>query len=70
MRDDLITLLIAGHETTAAVLTWATYALSQHPHELKLLQDEIDEKVGDRAPTIEDIKGMRQVLSLLEHNRT
>ena len=29
MRDDLITLLIAGHETTAAVLTWAIYALSQ-----------------------------------------
>ena len=31
MRDDLITLLIAGHETTAAVLTWMTYALSQVP---------------------------------------
>lgn len=29
MRDDLITLLIAGHETTAAVLTWATYELCQ-----------------------------------------
>ncbi|KAL1503811.1 hypothetical protein AB1Y20_012278 [Prymnesium parvum] len=65
MRDDLITLLIAGHETTAAVLTWATYALIHHPHELKKVQAEIDEKVGDRRPTIEDIKEMRQVQNLL-----
>merc|ERR1719352_1416937 len=43
MRDDLITLLIAGHETTAAVLTWMTYALSQHPEALKVVQAEIDE---------------------------
>ena len=42
MRDDLITLLIAGHETTAAVLTWMTYALSQHPEALKTVQAEID----------------------------
>ena len=48
MRDDLITLLIAGHETTAAVLTWLVYALSQHPEALKVVQKEIDEVVGDR----------------------
>lgn len=65
MRDDLITLLIAGHETTAAVLTWATYALIHHPEQLKKVQAEIDEKVGDRVPTIEDIKGMRQVQNLI-----
>ena len=65
MRDDLITLLIAGHETTAAVLTWATYALIHHPEELKKVQAEIDEKVGDRVPTMEDVKEMRQVQNLL-----
>ena len=48
MRDDLITLLIAGHETTAVVLTWLVYALSQHPEALKVVQQEIDEVVGDR----------------------
>lgn len=31
LRDDLMTLLIAGHETTAAVLTWATHLLAEHP---------------------------------------
>jgi len=61
MRDDLITLLIAGHETTAAVLTWATYALISHPEALKRVQDEIDEKVGDRTPTMDDIKEMNEV---------
>lgn len=31
LRDDLMTMLIAGHETTAAVLTWTTQLLAQHP---------------------------------------
>jgi len=61
MRDDLITLLIAGHETTAAVLTWLTYALSQYPEALRTVQKEIDEVVGDRYPTIEDIGNMNEV---------
>jgi cytochrome P450 len=65
MRDDLITLLIAGHETTAAVLTWLVYALSQHPEELKVVQREIDEVVGDRYPTIEDIKVMPEVQKVI-----
>lgn len=65
MRDDLITLLIAGHETTAAVLTWLVYALSQHPEALKVVQKEIDEVVGDRYPTIEDIKVMPEVQKVI-----
>ena len=31
LRDDLMTMLIAGHETTAAVLTWTVYCLTSHP---------------------------------------
>jgi len=65
MRDDLITLLIAGHETTAAVLTWLTYALSAHPQWLKWVQEEIDEKVGDRYPTMEDVGDMPRVQCLI-----
>ena len=65
MRDDLITLLIAGHETTAAVLTWLTYALSQHPEALKTMQKEIDEVVGDRYPTVDDIKQMPEVQKVI-----
>jgi cytochrome P450 len=65
MRDDLITLLIAGHETTAAVLTWLVYALSQHPEALKVVQQEIDEVVGDRYATVEDIKKMPEVQKVI-----
>lgn len=41
LRDDLMTMLIAGHETTAAVLTWALFALMQHPEAQQKAVDEI-----------------------------
>jgi cytochrome P450 len=56
LRDDLMTMLVAGHETTAAVLTWALFELTKNPECMKKIQDEIDEVVGDRNPTFEDIK--------------
>mmetsp|Transcript_13496 Transcript_13496/g.29318 ORF Transcript_13496/g.29318 Transcript_13496/m.29318 type:complete len:647 (-) Transcript_13496:233-2173(-) len=59
LRDDLMTMLIAGHETTAAVLTWALFELTKHPDKMAKVKAEIDEVVGDRAPTYEDIKNMR-----------
>ena len=50
LRDDLMTMLIAGHETTAAVLTWALFCLVQHPDELQAIRREVDASVGDAAP--------------------
>ena len=41
LRDDLMTLLIAGHETTAAVLTWTLHCLVQHPKFIGQLQKEV-----------------------------
>lgn len=41
LRDDLMTLLIAGHETTAAVLTWTLYCLVDRPDVLRRLQEEV-----------------------------
>ena len=66
LRDDLMTLLIAGHETTAAVLTWAVFCLAQPQHAgaLHALRAEIDEKIGDRAPTMADVKGMRMLCNV------
>jgi len=59
LRDDLMTMLIAGHETTAAVLTWSLFELSKNPEIKAKLLEEIDRVIGDRHPTYEDIKEMK-----------
>lgn len=59
LRDDLMTMLIAGHETTAAVLTWALFELVRNPECLQKAREEIDEVVGDRTPTLDDIKQLK-----------
>ncbi|KZV31372.1 hypothetical protein F511_05476 [Dorcoceras hygrometricum] len=56
LRDDLMTMLIAGHETTAAVLTWAVFLLAQHPSKLRKAQEEIDSVLGEGRTTFESIK--------------
>ena len=60
LRDDLITLLIAGHETTGSMLTWATWLLAQHPEAQAKMQKEIDQVLGDRIPTYEDMRKLEQ----------
>jgi cytochrome P450 family 97 subfamily B polypeptide 3 len=42
LRDDLMTMLIAGHETTAAVLTWTLFNLAQNADLTRRIQEEID----------------------------
>ncbi|XP_071904302.1 cytochrome P450 97B2, chloroplastic isoform X4 [Coffea arabica] len=66
LRDDLMTMLIAGHETTAAVLTWAVFLLAQHPSKMKKAQAEIDSVLGQRRITIESIKKLEYVVVLHE----
>eukprot|EP00601_Ochromonadales_sp_CCMP2298_P022185 CAMPEP_0173321538 /NCGR_PEP_ID=MMETSP1143-20121109/29464_1 /TAXON_ID=483371 /ORGANISM="non described non described, Strain CCMP2298" /LENGTH=678 /DNA_ID=CAMNT_0014265297 /DNA_START=41 /DNA_END=2075 /DNA_ORIENTATION=- len=55
LRDDLMTMLIAGHETTAAVLTWTFYELSQNPELQRRVQEEVDTVLGGRRPQYEDM---------------
>jgi len=65
LRDDLMTMLIAGHETTGALLTWSLFELTRNPECMKELQREIDDVVGDRTPTYEDIKKMKYLRMVL-----
>jgi cytochrome P450/ubiquinone/menaquinone biosynthesis C-methylase UbiE len=58
VRDETITLLLAGHETTANALTWAWYLLSQHPDVEQKLHAEIEAVLGDRPPTVADLEAM------------
>jgi len=59
LRDDLMTMLVAGHETTAAVLTWTLYLLACHPQIADRVRQEVDEVLGDRKVTIEDMRELR-----------
>lgn len=65
LRDDLMTMLIAGHETTAAVLTWALFCISQNEEVERKLLEEIDRVVGDRVPGLSDISAMPYVRATL-----
>lgn len=55
IRDEVRTLILAGHETTANVLSWAWYVLSSHPAIERNLHDELDGVLGGRAPTLDDL---------------
>ena len=61
LRDDLMTMLIAGHETTAAVLTWALFELVRNPECMKEAQAEIDRVLGDRIPSMDDIQNLKYI---------
>ncbi|XP_057963416.1 protein LUTEIN DEFICIENT 5, chloroplastic isoform X2 [Malania oleifera] len=68
LRDDLMTMLIAGHETSAAVLTWTFYLLSKEPSVMSKLQDEVDSVLGDRFPTLEDMKKLRYTARVINES--
>jgi cytochrome P450 len=55
VRDEAMTILLAGHETTANALAWTFYLLQRHPDVEARLHAHIDEVIGDRDPTIEDL---------------
>ncbi|HEU4325528.1 MAG TPA: cytochrome P450 [Roseiflexaceae bacterium] len=59
LRDELITLFLAGHETTALALSWTWYLLAQHPEAEARLHQELDRVLGGRAPTMADLPELR-----------
>jgi cytochrome P450 len=58
LRDQLLTLYLAGHETTSHALTWAFYLLSQHPAAQRALDDELARVLGGRPPGFEDLQNL------------
>jgi cytochrome P450 len=55
LRDEVITLLLAGHETTALNLSWSWYLLAEHPEVEQKLHAELEAVLGGRAPCASDI---------------
>ena len=59
LRDESMTLYIAGHETTGNTLVWAYLMLSRHPEVRQRMAKEISVVVGDRLPTMEDYHSLK-----------
>ncbi|MFY1668898.1 cytochrome P450 [Plantactinospora sp. WMMB334] len=66
MRDELVTLLLAGHETTASTLGWTFHLLDRHPQVRERVRAEAREVLGDRLPEYEDLHGLRYTSMVVE----
>ena len=55
IRDQLLTMLIAGHDTSTALLAWALYLLTSHPSVMEQVRQEVQQALGTNPPTIDNI---------------
>jgi cytochrome P450 len=55
LRDEVMTLFLAGHETTALALSWSWYLLAQHPDKEQKFHAELDAVLQGRLPTVDDL---------------
>ncbi|MFN7977328.1 MAG: cytochrome P450 [Vicinamibacterales bacterium] len=68
LRDEVITMLLAGHETTASALAWTLARLSQHPEVESRVRAEVDETLGQRTPTLADMPALRYTTQVLQES--
>jgi len=66
VRDEVMTLLLAGHETTANALTWTWFELGKHPDVLARVADEVQRVLGDRPATADDLPRLPWTLAAIE----
>jgi cytochrome P450 len=59
IRDQMLTMLIAGHDTSTALLAWSLYLLAIYPDVLKRVQGEIDTVIGGQAPEYRHVRQLR-----------
>jgi cytochrome P450 len=66
LRDEVITLMLAGYESTATMVAWSLFFLSQHPHHLEILRSEADSALAGRLPTADDIKNLEYTKRVIQ----
>lgn len=66
LRDEVLTLFLAGHETTASALTWALYLITEHPEASRHITAEVDAILGERIPTADDVPQLKYTEALLK----
>ncbi len=65
LRDEMVTMLLAGHDTTALTLTYTWYLLSQHPRVESRVHDELDALLRGERPTFADVRAMEYTEAVL-----
>lgn len=68
LRDEAVTLFVAGHETTALALSWTWYLLSQHPDVEARLVAEIHDVLGGHAPGVADLPQLRYAEQIIKES--
>jgi cytochrome P450 len=68
VRDEAMTIFLAGHETTSNALAWTFYLLAQHPNVQSRLEAEVDAVLGGRVPTIADLGKLPYALAVLKES--
>jgi enediyne biosynthesis protein E7 len=66
LRDELVTILLAGHETTASTLSWTWYLLARHAEAASAMRAEAVRVLGDRPPRFEDVAGLPYTTSVIQ----
>ena len=68
LRDEALTLIIGGHETTATVLDWTFYLLARHPEVAWRLREHVRATLGDRDPSAEDISKLTYTAQVVQES--
>jgi len=64
--DEILTFLFAGHDTTSVALSWFFYFLSQNKSVTEKIQAEIDQFLGERSPTFEDLTDLKYLKNSIQ----
>lgn len=68
LRDEVVTLFLAGHETSAIALSWTLYLLSQHPEIEKRLRSELHQVLAGKDPTLVDLPNLVYTRMVIEES--
>jgi cytochrome P450 len=68
LRDEVVTFLVAGHETTAVSVSWTWHLLAQNPQAEQRLHEEIARTLGDRIPTVDDLPALPYTRMILQES--
>lgn len=66
LRDEIVTMFVAGHETTALALTWSFYLLAHHPEAEQRMHAELDSVLAGRPPQLADLERLSYTASVFQ----